>query len=297
MSVRSLAYLRIAATDLDAWRQFGTHAMGAMVDEDDNGRLQIRIDGRPWRFRIEKGDADRLLASGFECLDESAFESCLEKLSGAGCDVTRASDEDAADRQVTALATFADPAGNPLELSHGGRTTGTPFVSPQGVSGFVTGDAGMGHVVLPAPGAFEECRAFYRDVLGFGVSDEMRVQVPDGPPNGLGMCFMHAAGPRHHAVAFGEFPSPTGCIHAMVEVNTLDEVGLALDRVNSVGHHLSSTLGRHTNDKMVSFYVRTPSGFDIEYGCGGEQTHDWSTFTPTFTIKEDLWGHTWDFGQ
>ena len=29
------------------------------------------------------------------------------------------------------------------------------------------------------------------------------------------------------------------------------------------------TLGRHTNDLMTSFYVRTPSGFEIEYGTGG----------------------------
>jgi 3,4-dihydroxy-9,10-secoandrosta-1,3,5(10)-triene-9,17-dione 4,5-dioxygenase len=47
---------------------------------------------------------------------------------------------------------------------------------------------------------------------------------------------------------------------------------------------------------MISFYMRTPSGFDIEFGCGGEQTADWTAVTPTFTIKEDLWGHTWDFG-
>ena len=29
------------------------------------------------------------------------------------------------------------------------------------------------------------------------------------------------------------------------------------------------TLGTHTNDRMTSFYVRTPSGFEIEYGFGG----------------------------
>ena len=27
-----------------------------------------------------------------------------------------------------------------------------------------------------------------------------------------------------------------------------------------------STLGRHSNDQMVSFYMSTPSGFEVEYG-------------------------------
>ena len=46
---------------------------------------------------------------------------------------------------------------------------------------------------------------------------------------------------------------------------------------------------------MVSFYMRSPGGFDIEYGCGGIQP-DWTRFTPTISIKEDEWGHQWDFG-
>jgi hypothetical protein len=45
----------------------------------------------------------------------------------------------------------------------------------------------------------------------------------------------------------------------MVEVDQLDDVGRALDRVMKTEHRLSSTLGRHTNDKMVSFYVRRTS--------------------------------------
>ena len=28
-------------------------------------------------------------------------------------------------------------------------------------------------------------------------------------------------------------------------------------------------VGKHPNDEMTSFYVRTPSGFEIEYGTGG----------------------------
>ena len=67
-----------------------------------------------------------------------------------------------------------------------------------------------------------------------------------------------------------------GLVHLMVEVDTLDAVGQALDRINKDGFQLSSTLGRHTNDKMVSFYVRAPGDWDIEFGTDGmrvDETH------------------------
>ncbi|MDT0575350.1 VOC family protein [Croceicoccus sp. F390] len=296
MAVRSLAYIRIAAQDTAAWRSFGCDILGVALAHDEADRLDFRIDARPWRLRIEKSDRDGFAAAGFECANEADWAAVLKRVEAAGHKVTHHTTQEAAGRAASGLASFTDPSDNAIELVWGSRVSGTPFVSPQAVSGFVTGDGGMGHIVLPSS-AFEETRAFYRDCLGFGMSDEMRVHFPDGPAAGLGLAFMHAAGPRHHAIAFGEFPAPSGAIHAMLEVQTIDDVGFALDRALDAGCHISSTLGRHTNDHMISFYVRTPAGFDMEYGCGGLLTEDWSRFTPTFTEKEDLWGHRWDFGQ
>jgi|TARA_R100000501_G_scaffold17919_1_gene34987 3,4-dihydroxy-9,10-secoandrosta-1,3,5(10)-triene-9,17-dione 4,5-dioxygenase len=297
MGVRSLAYIRIEAQDLDAWRSFGEGVVGAAATaESDADTLFLRIDDRPWRFCIEKGSRDHFIAAGLEFPTEEAFREGVAKLRNAGVELT---DGDAATikhRQVKGMVMCQDPGGNHLELVWGNPVAGTPFVSPAGVSQFVTADMGLGHVVFPTD-KYEETRSFYKDLLGFGDSDEMRVMLPDGPEQGLGMSFMHATGPRHHTVAVTEFPSPTGLIHTMVEVSNIDEVGLALDRAVKAGVHISSSLGRHTNDKMISFYMRTPSGFDIEYGCDGIQTHDWSRYTPTVTAKEDLWGHTWDFGN
>ena len=296
MAVRSLAYIRVRARDLGAWRRFGEGVMGAAVSaESTETRLLLRMDDRPWRFAVEKGDEDRVVAAGLDIPSEAGFEETLARLAAQGVQIMRGDAAGARQRSVAGYASCCDPGGNPLELCWGNTVLGTPFISPAGVSGFVTGEMGMGHVVLPTT-AYEASRAFYKELLGFGDSDEMRVHFPGGPEAGLGISFMHATGPRHHTVAVGEFPSPTGLIHAMVEVPTIDDVGLALDRAMASGVHISSTLGRHTNDKMLSFYMRTPSGFDIEYGCGGVQCLDWSTVTPTITVKEDLWGHKWDFG-
>ncbi len=296
MPVQSLAYVVVDATDLDAWRDFGCAILG--LQEQDSGSadaIHFRIDDRPFRLRIQRAEVNRVAALGLEFRDRHAFAEGIRALETAGIPIEHAEEEQRAARHVRGLARCADPAGNRLELVWGNAVLGTPFVSPAGVSRFVTGEAGMGHAVLPTS-CFEETCAFYKDLLGFGDSDEMCVRFPGGPPSGLGLLFMHAAGPRHHVIAVGEFPSPSGLIHAMLEVSTLDEVGLAFDRATAAGHHVSSTLGRHTNDRMVSFYLRTPGGFDIEYGYDGWQCDDWSTFTPTFTTKEDLWGHRWDFG-
>jgi 3,4-dihydroxy-9,10-secoandrosta-1,3,5(10)-triene-9,17-dione 4,5-dioxygenase len=296
MAVRSLAYVTIEARDLEAWRRFGEEVVGAAVaPQSDDATLYLRLDDRPWRFRIVHGEQDRYVSAGLEFPTREAFDEGVARLRDAGVTIEEADAATMRERQVRGLVSCRDPGGNLLELVWGNMIDGTPFVSPAGVPQFVTGDMGFGHVVLPTQ-AYEETRAFYKDLLGFGDSDEMRVHFPDGPENGFGLSFLHASGPRHHIVAVTEFPAPSGLIHTMVEVPTIDDVGLALDRAKGAGCHISASLGRHTNDRMISFYVRTPAGFDLEYGCDGMQTHDWASYTPTNTIKEDLWGHVWDFG-
>ena len=44
----------------------------------------------------------------------------------------------------------------------------------------------------------------------------------------------------------------------------MDEVGLAFDRTLAAGLPIMQTLGRHPNDRMFSFYAKTPSGFQFE---------------------------------
>ena len=77
----------------------------------------------------------------------------------------------------------------------------------------------------------------------------------------------------------------------MLEVDELDIVGRAWDKVlEEDAAPILSTLGKHTNDKMVSFYVRSPSGFGIEYGTGGILIDD-ATWTPTRYAAAHYWGH------
>ena len=56
---------------------------------------------------------------------------------------------------------------------------------------------------------------------------------------------------------------------------------------------LSATLGQHLNDRMTSFYMKTPSGFDLEYGYGGLLV-DWQAHSAFEFTRVSIWGH--DFG-
>ena len=70
----------------------------------------------------------------------------------------------------------------------------------------------------------------------------------------------------------------------------MDDVGMAFDRACRHGVEIVLTLGRHPNDRMFSFYGRTPSGFEFEYGWGGMLVDD-ATWQPTIHDRISAWGH------
>lgn len=297
MDIRGLGYVTVRSTDLAQWRHYASQVLGMMVVEDDSGeRLFLKMDERPYRILVQHSAQDGFGACGWEVAGQAAFDQAVAELHAAGVAVEQGSAEQAALRQVQALALFADPDGNRHELYWGPRQDFARFVSPVGVRGFVSDALGMGHVVLPAP-TFDRCRDFYEQVMGFGLSDLMKVRfTPDPAEPEKRIHFMHCNNGRHHSLAIFECPVPSGCVHMMVEVDGLEDVGRALDRMHANGVKLSATLGQHTNDQMISFYMKTPSGFDLEYGCDGLVV-DWSRHTPFESTVVSQWGHDFSVGR
>jgi 3,4-dihydroxy-9,10-secoandrosta-1,3,5(10)-triene-9,17-dione 4,5-dioxygenase len=293
--ISSLGYLRIEATDTAAWREFGTKVLGLTEGRGpDSSAVYLRMDDFPARLIIVPGEHDRLLACGWEVADAGTLIEVAHILAAADVPVKAGDAAELADRRVGQLLHAEDPSGNSLEIFCGAVLDNRPAISPYG-NRFVTGDQGMGHVVLPAA-ADEDTLSFYTDLLGFRLRDSMRMPGEFfGRPGGqvwmrfLGCC------PRHHSLALAPMDPAAGIVHLMIEVATLDDVGRALDRCIRRKATISSTLGRHANDLMVSFYVQTPGGFDIEYGTDGRVVDD-STWVSRESTAISLWGHVFSAG-
>lgn len=297
MGIANLGYVIIDSQDPQAWAEFGETVLGFKTADrkDDSGACYLRMDDAAYRYMIRPAEADGFYACGYEMSSEADFTAQVDKLTAAGVSVKAGSDAEAAQRGVAAFARCVDPSGNTLEFYHG-REAGSPFTPGAHVSGFVTGEMGLGHVVLPAPeNAVTE--NFYRELMGFGISDDLTLPPPAENLPDQRILFLHADNPRHHTLGLYNFPSPTGVIHLMAEMQNMDDVGYCMDRVKQAGLHIFASLGRHSNDEMVSFYFFAPGGIGIEVGYDGKQIHDWSKFTPTKSTSGDYWGHEYDFPQ
>jgi 3,4-dihydroxy-9,10-secoandrosta-1,3,5(10)-triene-9,17-dione 4,5-dioxygenase len=296
--IMSLGYLRIEASDVKAWRAFGTKVLGAVEGNGpDSSALYLRLDAFPARFVITPGEKDRLTTIGFEAPTPKDVAEIAVRLENAGIASKQGSPEDLADRRVTEMLQFDDPFGNAIEVFTGAFLDSRPFLSPLGTR-FLTGNGGMGHVVIGTTDV-SAGMAFYQDVLGFRLRDTMEVPAfAAGLPASAGPLWMKflGCGPRHHSLALAPFPHPTGIVHVMLEVDGLDNVGRAIDRATKNKGMLASTIGRHANDNMVSFYLNTPSGFMIEYGYDGISVDDDSTWVPQVTGAHTVWGHRWLMG-
>jgi len=297
MSIRSLGYLRIGATDVAAWREYGLKVLGMVEGSGPTeGALYLRMDDFPARLVIVPGERDRLLEAGWECANAEGLQDIRERLEAEGVPYKEATAAELADRRVAEMVRFSDPSGNCLEVFHGVALEHRRVVSPYGHK-FVTAEQGLGHVVLSTRDD-DEALHFYRDVLGFRLRDSMRMppqmvgRPADGAPAWLRF---FGCNPRHHSLAFLPLPTPSGIVHLMVEVENADDVGLCLDRALRRKVPMSATLGRHVNDLMLSFYMKTPGGFDVEFGCQGRQVVD-DDWVARESTAVSLWGHDFTVG-
>jgi 2,3-dihydroxybiphenyl 1,2-dioxygenase len=284
--IEALGYVGLSVSDLPAWHAFATETLGLQPSPRADGCVDLRMDAYATRLRLIPDAADDIAYAGWEVRDRAALDDLAERLIKAGVAVTEASREDAADRHVQALIRFTDPEGLLCEAYYGPlMLTDRPFLSPRGVC-FKTGRQGLGHIVIVARDAKAQER-FYCDVLGFRLSDRIDTEVVPGRP--ISITFLRC-NQRHHSLAIAQVPLRKKLQHLMLEVTSIDDVGRALYRCLDAGTHISLTLGRHSNDDMLSFYPLTPSGFDIEYGWAGLEVDDSSWHVVTHHTNS-AWGH------
>jgi 3,4-dihydroxy-9,10-secoandrosta-1,3,5(10)-triene-9,17-dione 4,5-dioxygenase len=296
IDIKSMGYIRVASTDLEAWKTFAGKVLGVAEGRGpDPDNLYFRIDAVSARIVVFPADVDQLDATGWEVADHVALQNARVHLKEAGVVFEEGTPDELAERRVQELIRFRDPWDNVFELFHGITYESRPIVTPYAAR-FVTGDQGMGHIVIPVTDDVEALR-FYTEVLGFRLRDSMSMPgefVGKEPGSKVWLRFL-GVNPRHHSLAFLPMPNASKCVHVMLEVDQLDDVGRALERVAKYKAPLSATLGRHMNDEMVSFYVKSPGGFDFEFGCEGLQVDD-ARWVARESTAVSYWGHNFGGG-
>ncbi len=297
MTVARLGYVRIGLNEPQQWVDFTCGLLGMeQVERSGSSDTKfVKMDDHPFRYVVEKSDQQRLLATGWEYDSKDDWSKALDRLSEAKVAVLHGDSEECERRCVANFAEASDPAGNVMELYYGRTEIGTPYNPQLDVKGFRTGIMGLGHIVLPAPNQ-DETHKFYTDLMGFRDTDDLTLPPPAPGAPDQRIRFMCANNPRHHSLALYNFPVPSGCVHVMAEVSSLDEVGCALDRVTKAGVPLLASLGRHENDEMVSFYAIGPGGIAFEFGYDGK-TIDPQSYQATSSTLGDIWGHDYQMPE
>ena len=301
MKIRGLGYVGVQGPDPKVWLDFATNVCGLMparsVPGDSagpraggasdggnaiasDGSVFLKMDDWQWRIAVHPDERPGLRYFGLEVAGPDELASASKELERAGLTVRAASDHELASRGIHGMISVTDPAGNRVELFQG-VTKDRDFQSPRGVSRFLTGPLGMGHLVLLVPD-LAKARAFYCDVLGFVLSD----YVSFGPNQGV---WFLRCNERHHTIALLHVGPVSALHHLLLEVGEIDDVGCAHDRAVAAGLPITTSLGRHTNDRMFSFYVKSPFGFDVEIGTGGRLVDE--RWTPNEFVDGDTWGH------
>lgn len=280
MSIQALGYIAIGSDRLAEWSDYATGFLGMQRVERGNAAVAFRMDDRQQRLLVDRALGDGAHVFGWEVTDAAALDALAARLEAAGTRVERGGAALAGQRFVRELIRFADPLGNRLEAFWGGAADDRPFVPGRTISGFRTGALGMGHAVLMVE-RLDDALGFYRDVLGFRVSDYLTK-----PFRGY---FFHVNA-RHHSFAMLE-TGKNAMHHMMVELFSLDDVGQGYDIALGEEGRVQTTLGRHPNDLVTSFYAKSPSGFMVEYGWGGREVDDATWEVTEVTVGPSLWGH------
>lgn len=298
MNIRELGYIVLDATNLSAWAEFSSKALGAMVKAGTDNNLHIRIDDRDCRLLVQKAEVDRLHAIGWLLRDQDSFEEALADVKSRGLEPVMGSEAQCQARRITEFFAVTDPAGHRHEIAWGPVVNFLqPFVSPVGVSKFHTNEQGLGHLVIGCELAqYEASGRFLREVLGLKLAN-FRKQSVTAMPVKMPIGWFHCDNSRQHSIGLAACIEPGGTHHGLrhinLEVSSIDELGRAYDRAPAHGAKIARTMGRHVNDRAISFYMESPSGFLFEYGCDAPPVN----WNEQIAYDEggigSIWGHQW----
>lgn len=272
----SMGYAIVESTRLSQWREFCEKGLGLHRDAETHELLAYRLDNHKRRFIVQYGSAEDFVCLGLQLADETVLATVLKRLEESGIAYEKGSDRDAALRGVTQFWRFAGPKGMALELFVDAELGDEPLHML--TSGFVTGEGGLGHVAITSRLPDQMC-AFWQDIFDARISDYIEQNIAGTT---LDITFLRL-NERHHSVAVASTrgiqldPIRTVVQHMNFQAARLEDLTSAFVRCRELGYEMAHEIGQHPNDNELSFYVISPSGFEMEIG--------WNALT----VDEEKW--------
>jgi 2,3-dihydroxybiphenyl 1,2-dioxygenase len=285
-----LGYVLVESQRLDAWRRFGVDGLGLHLDGVADDIATFRIDDYNRRLVIQRGSAEDVAALGWQVDDVETMQTIRSRLDARGIEVTEGDPAEARIRGVERFWRFTGPKRLSFELFTSAVLDSSRL--RMATSGFITGAGGMGHVAITTrePDSFLE---FWQTTFDARVSDRIEDRL-----DGIVFDFTFLRlNERHHSVAIAATrhlridPIRTRIHHLNLQAATLDDVTASYLRCRELGFRIANAIGQHPNDRELSFYVESPSGFEIELGWNPLVVQDEHAWQTARYRGISLWGH------
>jgi 2,3-dihydroxybiphenyl 1,2-dioxygenase len=283
-----LGYVFVESPHLSEWKRLAADGIGMAVAADSPDLIAFRTDAHARRLIVSR-KAGEDVTLGWEVDGAAALQAILQRLVARRIPVEEIAGDEAAMRGVKRLWRFIGPKRQCFELFTEPVTEATELKVR--ASGFVTGERGLGHVAITSRNP-QRMIAFWREIFDAKISDYIEDRI--GGVN-LRITFLRVNS-RHHSIAIAATkglamdPFTTKIQHVEMQVKTLDDVSAAFTRCRELGFKIAMSVGQHTNDRDVSFYAVTPSGFYFELGWSSSED-DSEKWPVVVHDGISVWGH------
>ncbi len=285
----SMGYAMIESRKLESWLTFLKDGIGLHLHHADRQLLAFRMDQHQCRIIVKRGPAEDFAAIGWQLRDQATLDIVLQRLQARGIAVQHSSSDEAAERGVKKFWRLMGPKRMAIELFVEPLITEEPLDMLCG--GFITGDAGMGHLAITSRRG-KDMRRFWQEIFDARQSDSIVERLAGVT---LDIEFFRV-NPRHHSIAIAQVrglpldPIRTKAQHMNLLTTSVGELTAAFLRCRQLGYEMAHEIGEHPNDREQSFYVVSPSGFEIELGWNALEVDEAMWQVATYE-GISLWGH------
>ncbi|MQA53645.1 VOC family protein [Pseudomonas piscis] len=285
----SMGYAVIESSRLDRWQALLQGGIGLHLAHADSQLLAFRMDQHQRRIIVKHGPAEDFAAIGWQLHDQDTLHIVLQRLRARGIAIHESTAAQAAERGVARFWRVLGPKRMAIELFVEPLTTQEPLSMLS--EGFITGESGMGHLAITSRRG-KDMRRFWQEIFDARQSDSV-VEHLAGVT--LDIEFFRV-NPRHHSIAIAQVrglaldPIRTKAQHMNLLTTSVAALTDAFLRCRKLGFEMAHEIGEHPNDREQSFYVLTPSGFELELGWNALEVDeaDWQVTTYKGI---SLWGH------